>query len=158
MLTYADVCRPGRLLSIVDEFLPPHAGPHFTCFTGTKVQILTQKLQCRTRFSSRKNGMTKSLLSRCGTKVQILTPLSKCGTKVQILKEWHDEIATIKVSVICTFVPVKRGNLSTLIEKEWRDRRDRHYHGTRFTRFTSTKVHILTLSSRGAVLSVCLLY
>ncbi len=55
MLTYADVCR--RMLTYADGNYQledveaaiakfAELGTHFTCFTGTKVQILTQKALC----------------------------------------------------------------------------------------------------------------
>ena len=54
MLTYADVCVHSRFEHAVplgikhDDFVfvNPPDGSHFTCFTGTKVQILTLGTRC----------------------------------------------------------------------------------------------------------------
>ncbi len=49
MLTYADVWNETQHLKIMEalggdqSWIDRFLGTHFTCFTGTKVQILTQK-------------------------------------------------------------------------------------------------------------------
>ena len=67
-------------------------GNQFTCFTGTKVQILSQKLEAALTF----------MLT--GTKVYILTRFT--GTKVQIL--------TQKLEAALTFLPSQIGALTAL--------------------------------------------
>jgi hypothetical protein len=71
-------------------------GTHFTCFTGTKVQILTQKLEAALTFLPSQIGA----LTAC-TEFTCFT-----GTKVQIL--------TQKLEAALTFLPSQIGALTAL--------------------------------------------
>ena len=90
MLTYADGCwqvehGSDRALILLDEIC---SGTHFTCFTSTKVQILTHLRSCR-------HGPGAGLRARAG--VSICT------------------FVLVKLVSICTFVPVTQGSALALL-------------------------------------------
>ena len=67
-----------RWLDALEYF---NEGTHFTCFTGTKAQILTQRTRCEWRWLDAPETFNKGTRFTCftSTKVQILTPSERVG-------------------------------------------------------------------------------
>ncbi len=127
-----------------------HSGTQFTCFTGTKVQILIQK---ELTGSSQRGRQGTRRHCQTGTQFTCFT-----GTKVQILtqKALQSGFSTIceafATDMESSFESGVIGTHHIPSQAEWQ----RNLSGARCTCFTSTKVQILTQKLRAAGASLFL--
>ncbi len=83
-----------RLLSIVDEFLPPHAGQYlyFCTSKASKVRRLLSIVRLVPPAACRSSLYLLYWYKSTNTDAETAVP-----DPLLLQKEWHDEIATIKV-------------------------------------------------------------
>ena len=134
-------CRYGHLAR--SRHCRQRQGTQFTCFTGTKVRILTQlrrggtgsclcsPVQCRERWKSWSCGRIR------GTGALLPLSASRCTSRLRCANCCSSKVFSLLASLVqkyeflCVGVPVRELML-------------RPREGTQFTCFTGTTIHILT--------------